>query len=152
MPGRILYTRITIKGVKLSAFSVYAPTEPSPDTSKIEFYNKLKKAIKSARTDHPKFKIVIGGDMNATIGNDIRNGKFIGKNNDECGTNKNGDMLVHFCEEMEVHAMNTIYQTKKIHRYTWCSPKGYLKRIDYFLVDNFIRRISTNCRVYRGCK
>ena len=46
--------------------------------------------------------------------------------------------------------MNTIFQSKHIHRFKWYSPSGYLKRIDYFLVDNFLRQCSTNCRAYRG--
>ena len=150
MSGRILYARVTIKGIKVSAFSAYAPTELAPESTKVAFLNKLKQAIRAARKDHPNFRIVVGGDMNSTIGTDVRDCRFIGNNNDDCVTNKNGEMLVQFCEEMELSAMNTIYQTKIIHRHTWRMPTGFTKRIDYFLVDNFIRKCSTNCRVYRG--
>ena len=41
MPGRILYAMLTIRGVKLSVFSAYSPTEESPDSAKDIFYSKL---------------------------------------------------------------------------------------------------------------
>ena len=72
LPGRILYVQVLIKGIKLSAFSVYSPTNEAPEGTKNAFYNKLKSATKSSKRDKPSFKLIIAGDMHATIGTDIK--------------------------------------------------------------------------------
>ena len=77
-----------LHGIKLSAFCVYAPTKQS-------FYNTLQKFIREVTKEHPDFKLVIGTDMNATIGNDS-NGSwaYLGNNNDILPTNDNGTRLL----------------------------------------------------------
>ena len=87
MLGRILYVRVTINGIKLSTFSIYSPTNEAPESTKNTFYSNLRTAIKSVKQAEPSFKVIVAGDMNATIGTDICDSKHIGRNNDDCQTN-----------------------------------------------------------------
>ena len=114
------------------------------------FYCELKKAIRSSKTNFPNFRIMIGGDFNSTIGNDNVPTKYVGKFNDNLETNDNGCHLISMCHKLKLCAVNTMFQTKQIHRYTWVMPTGFTKRIDYFVTDEFLFRCTTNCRVYRG--
>ena len=45
--------------------------------------------------------------------------------------------------------MNALYDSKPIHRQTWYSPTGFAKRIYYILAEWHIKKLSSNCRVYR---
>ena len=49
LEGRILLVRLILRGIKLSAFSVYAPTETYAESSKQAFFNRLQKAILSTK-------------------------------------------------------------------------------------------------------
>ena len=150
LEGRILNVITTVKGIRLATICVYAPTEEYAATTKDVFYSHLRKAIKTIRNKHPNFKIIIGGDMNATIGKDSE-GEWpcIGNNNDDLPTNDNGTRLLSMCQEHSLFPLNTCYQTKRIHRDTWYSPTGFSKRNDYIIGEWYIKRFSTNCRVYR---
>ena len=67
---RIIGARVVIRGMKLSVFSCYFPTDTKAysDQTNDEFYSALLKATKSVKASHPCFKFVVGGDFNATIG------------------------------------------------------------------------------------
>ena len=80
---RILLVRIILNGIKISAFCPYAPTEEYAESNKDSFFNTLNKAIQKANTVHPSFNVLVGVDMNATIGTDsIGSWSFLGPNND----------------------------------------------------------------------
>ena len=91
LEGRILSARIIVNGVKISAICGYSPTDASAQSSKHNFYAVLDKTIKSIKESYPSCKLIIGGDMNATIGNDNDNFNCLGKNNDPLPTNGNGE-------------------------------------------------------------
>ena len=152
--GRIIGARLKIKGLKLSVFSCYAPTDTKSysDQIKNSFYNTLRKAITSVKNDHPSYKLVIGGDFNATIGKESQSefSKCIGKNNDPNPTSKNGHRLLQFAHELNLSILNTQYGYKNVHRWSFHSNLGYDRRLDYILGEWFIKRFSHNCRVYRG--
>ena len=120
------------------------PTEEYAATSKELFYWHLRKTIKIS-----SFKIVIGADMNATVGKDSE-GEWpcIGRNNDELATNDNGSRLLNLCQELSLFPLNTVFQSKRIHRDTWYSPTGFSKRNDYIIGEWYVKRFSKNCRVY----
>ena len=85
LEGRILLTRIVLHGIKISAFTAYAPTEQYADSTKDTFFNTLQKAVLKAKKEHPSFKILIGADMNATVGCDsFGSWSHLGPNNDDC--------------------------------------------------------------------
>ena len=148
--GRILLTRIILNGIKISAISAYAPTETYADSTKENFFNVLHKAVKKVKKEHPSFKILIGADMNATIGTDsFGSWSHLGPNNDELPTNDNGTRLLNFSQECKLFILNSLFHSSKIHRHTWYSPTGFTKRVDYILAEWHLKKLTTNCRVYR---
>ncbi len=151
LDGRILLVRLVLHGIQISALCAYAPTELYAESSKQVFFNTLQKAIKESKKKHPRFKILIGADMNATIGCDS-NGTWthLGTNNDDLETNDNGMRLLTLSKECDLYIMNSFYHSKSIHRHTWYSPTGFTKRVDYILAEWHIKKLSSNCRVYRG--
>ena len=151
LEGRILATRLIVDGMKIAAICGYAPTDASAESGKDRFYQLLDETIKEMKKSHPSFKIIIGGDMNATIGNDVtENLDCLGTNNDPLPTNGNGRRLIALCESNNLFMMNTLYATKPIHRVTWYMGTGFKKRTDYILAEGFVKKHTSNCRVFRG--
>ena len=148
--GIILLARIVLHGIKISAFCAYAPTELYADYTKEKNFNTLHKAIQKVKKEHPCFKVLIGADMNATIGNDsFGPWSHLGPNNDDFETNDNGTRLLTFSDENKLFIMNSFFKSKPIHRYTWYSPTGFRKRVDYILAEWHLKKLCSNCRVYR---
>ena len=111
--GRIISARIIVNGIKLNAISAYSPTDTvkTSEASKDFFYYQLDKAIKAAKKKHPSYKILIGGDMNATIGTDSYGvWKCLGRNNDNLITSGNGRRLLTVCENNNLYVMNSFRQ------------------------------------------
>ena len=67
--GRILGVRVIVNGIKLSIFSCYSPTDTKSYSDQIKdaFYRTLGAATTKVKTEHPSFKLIVGGDFNATI-------------------------------------------------------------------------------------
>ena len=151
MEGRIIAAKIVVNGTKIAAICAYAPTDVSAESSKDRFYHVLGEAIKTTKKNHPSYKIIVGGDMNATIGNDnSKDLKCLGRNNDPVPTNGNGRRLISLCETNNLSIMNSMYHTKTTHRATWYMRTGFKKRTDYILAEGHIKKYTSNCRVYRG--
>ena len=150
LDGRILLVRVVLHGVKISAFSAYAPTEEYAESTKDKFFNTLNSVVQKTKKEHPSFKVLIGADMNATIGEEsFGTWSFLGPNNDKLKTNDNGSRLLTFSNENKLFIMNSLFPSKAIHRHTWYSPNGFTKRVDYILAEWHLKKLCTNCRVYR---
>ena len=150
LDGRILLVRLVLHGIKISAFCAYAPTELYADSTKEKFFSTLHTAIQKVKREHPSFKILIGADMNATIGKEsFGSWSFLGPNNDDYKTNDNGTRLLSLSNENKLFIMNSLFSSKAIHRHTWYSPNGFSKRADYILAEWHLKRLCSNCRVYR---
>ena len=150
LDGRILLVRIILFGVRISAICAYAPTELYAESTKNKFFNTLHSSIQKVKKEHPGYKILIGADMNATIGNDSFGAwTFLGPNNDSFDTNDNGTRLLTLSNENKLFIMNSLFPSKAIHRHTWYSPTGFKKRVDYILAEWHLKKLCSNCRVYR---
>ena len=80
--------------------SCYSPTNVSEETEHIAFYDELSSFVRSI----PKHNIlVIGGDMNAQIGENV-NHKFSLHNS----SNRNGQYLTDFTIENRLTCLNTL--------------------------------------------
>ena len=118
--GRILLVRLILHGIKFSAFCVYAPTEEYAESSKLSFYNTLQKSILNTKKKYPGSKVIIGGDMNATIGCDSNGSwSYLGTNNDDLPTNDNGTRLLSLSQECNLFIMNSLFDGPPKHRHTW---------------------------------
>ena len=88
--------------------------------------------------------------MNATVGCDsFGHWSQLGPNNDQLPTNDNGTRLLSFTEECKLFILNSLFHSSKIHRHTWYSPTGFTKRVDYILAEWHLKKLTSNCRVYR---
>ena len=141
--GRIVGARVTVNGTKLSIFSCYSPTDTKvySDATKDAFYSTLSKAIKNIKSEHPSFKLIVGGDFNATVGRDCEPDKwaFVGNNHDPDPTSENGLRLLKFCKEQELYMMNSYYGHKDIHRWSFYSNLGYKRRLDYIPCEWYVK-------------
>lgn len=117
--------------------------------SKDGFFHFLNSTIKSMKKKHPSFKIVIGGDMIATISNDaFGKWKSLGPNNDDLSTNGNGRWLMTWCDNNNLFMMNSMFTAKAIHTVTWYMVNGFKKRIDYIGTEEYIKKRPSQYRVY----
>jgi exonuclease III len=120
------------------------------DSTKEKFFSTLSLAIQKVKREHPGFKVLVGADMNATIGNDsFGPWSYLGPNNDEYATNDNGTRLLSLSNENNIFIMNSLFPSKAIHRHMWYSPTGFSKRVDYILAEWHLKKLCSNCRVYR---
>ncbi len=65
------------------------------------------------------------------------------------GVNENGQHLVDICAERGLFLLNTFFQHKMIHMYTWARGDDR-NLIDYIAVDNRLRREVEDANVVRG--
>ena len=149
LEGRIVAARVVVRGVKFAVFSCYAPDETYAISSKDAFFHSLSKSVSRMKMEHSSYKLAIGGDFNATIGIDCAQSAYVGRNNDLEETSYNGTKLIEFAESNKLYIMNTMFQTKTSHhRWTFKSPIGYFRRLDYILTEWYVKRVVQNCRVY----
>lgn len=166
--ARLISAKIEINGIRLFASSAYAPTNAvnTAESSRVKFYQSAAKCLKDAQGDrrpHKHYHAVMGGDFNAKIGENSAETNVwdcIGHVHDKGSkTNENGQKLLQLCKDQNQYIMNTFFQAKKIHRHTWRSnanvagaPPGtkFTDRIDYILIDKWLKSFARQCRVYRG--
>ena len=147
---RILQIFIQINNINIALTNCYAPTNEAKDSQKDKLYGLLCKCIKNTPQ---KYKHILCGDYNATIGNDSFNSwRCLGPTNNDLPTNDNGTRLLKFAENHHLRLENTVRPSSKGERRinTWSSPKEFEKRLDYVLTSKFIQRFTTKCIVRRG--
>ncbi|XP_030767311.1 craniofacial development protein 2-like [Sitophilus oryzae] len=105
---------------------VYAPDINKPEEMSIDFYENLQSAIDKI----PRHKkIILLGDLNARIGNEVVDG--IKQKYNENITNRNGEILTEFCGQNELR-INTYFPHKEQHKYTFY---GNRKIKDYIITN-----------------
>ena len=146
---RILKLHIKVHGINFAIVNCYSPTEQSKDSMKDTFYKDLQKCL----DDIPSiYKPILGGDFNATIGNNSYGSwNCLGPtNHGEPDTNNNGNRLLSFAERNTLRLENTIRPSKPRLIKTWVSGTGFEKRLDYFLTSSIMKKYVTKCRCRRG--
>ena len=67
--------------------------------------------------------------------------------------NDNGLRLLELCRSHDLCIVNTYFQRKTIHQYTWYSNDGRTKKmIDYVIISKHWRSLVKNCRAYRSAE
>ena len=95
---------------------MYAQTDDSSQGIKDGFYEKLQSVVdKTPRGE----KLVILGDLNARVGNNNDGWKEVLDTHGEVTRNGNGKRLLEFCMANDTLIMNSWFQRKEIHKYTW---------------------------------
>ena len=72
------------------------------------------------------------GDFNAWVGSNVEMWKgVIGRHGEDVDSNS-GRRLLSFSAENELQVMNTHFDHKRIHKFTWtCPDRGIKSSIDY---------------------
>ncbi|CAF3749773.1 unnamed protein product [Rotaria sp. Silwood1] len=146
---RVALIRLQLKATTLTIIQVYAP---NIEADYMAFLDTVLTAMESVPM---KDFILFLGDFNAHVGNDSQtwNG-VIGLNGDQ-DLNNQGRCLLDFCATSGLSIMNTFFQHKNIHKYTWYKTGGSMAQrslIDFVIVSQNLRRAVTDVRVKRGAE
>ena len=108
---------------RATIISCYSPTNVSEETELVTFYNELSSQVRSI----PKHKmLVVGGDMNAQIGNY--------KNSLHNTSSRNGH-LTDFMIENRLTCLNTNYQKREGKLWTYTYANYSKAQIDYVFIN-----------------
>lgn len=145
---RICSLRIRNKFCHYTLISCHAPPETSDEDKKKEFYESLENIIRSSPTADIK---IIGGDFDAEIGKEAIHATAIGMHSLHDNSNDNGCRLIDFCASQKLFIGSTTFPHKDIHKGTWYSPDGLIKKqVDHLLFCAQHKYILNDVRAYRG--
>ena len=145
---RIIRARFHSRHVKLTLIHAYAPTNDADEETKDHFYEKLQVIVEKTQKHDI---LVITGDLNAKVGNDVEGyERVMGKHG--IGTrNENGEKLCDFCAMNDLVITGTIFPHKEIHKQTWISPDRHTcNQIDHVLINRRFRTSVLDTRVIRS--
>ncbi|XP_030853868.1 uncharacterized protein LOC115929294 [Strongylocentrotus purpuratus] len=128
--------------------SVYAPTMTSPDETKENFYNQLRRTLRDTpRTD----KLILMGDFNARVGRDYEKWQSVLGRHGIGKRNTNGELLLALCSEFELLLTNTVFKQREEHKTTWMHPRSkHWHLIDYIITRQRDRMDVHSTRTMRG--
>jgi len=145
-----LISILTIKAYwsNLTIISVYNLIEEKTPEEKDDFYDELTNVVDGI----PNNKIVIIlGDINAKVGNELIFKPTIGHYSLHEVTNNNGLNLIDFASSKGLVIKSTMFPHKKIHKGTWKSPDGiHTNQIDHLLVNDRFKNSITDVKTMRG--
>ena len=123
----------------MTVIVAYAPTESADDTTKDEYFGKLRTALDSVPL-HDFLAVLT--DANARFGPDDAQNTY-----NEV-TNSNGRLHLEIMEEYKLEPANTLFEKRRGKLWTWRSPQNTLHQIDYVLVRSKWRNSVKNCEAY----
>jgi exonuclease III len=126
----------------LTVIGIYVPIKGNEDEND-SFYKLLQKILDKINKSN---MIAIMEDFNATVGN-IKIHNNIGPNGENT-CNRNGKRLIHFALYNNMKIMNSRFQHKDSHKYTW-SARGQRSIIDYIICNKKLSEMVLDTRVYR---
>ena len=89
---------------------------PNIESQYEAFLEKVEVALGKATSSE---SLVLLGDFNAHVGIDNATWKGVIGQHEDPDINKKGRCLLHFCATNGLCIMNTFFQRKRIHKYTW---------------------------------
>ena len=129
---------------------MYAPTDHSRDEIKDSFNESLDEMLVCvAKHDH----LVLMGDFNARVRRDVTTWGEVIDRHGKAAMNGNGQKLLRLCAMNELVVLNTFYQHRDIHKFTWESKgRGFRSVIDYFITRKVLRPEVADAKVIRGAE
>ncbi|GFG36537.1 hypothetical protein Cfor_09350 [Coptotermes formosanus] len=140
---RVIETRLKTQRGHLTILGVYVPTECRDELNE-EFYETLQKILDKVNKN---YYITLVGDMNVRAGNN-RVANVVGTNG-ETTLNSNGRKLIDFCTFNNLKIMNTFFNHKEIHKFTW-EARGHKSVIDYFITNMKNAKVIQDIRTYKS--
>ena len=130
---RLMTMSLPLEDFTLSIISCYAPTLPSTDDVKEDFYGALSDTIKGVPLSH---KLLVMGDFNARVGTDYASWENIIGKHGVGNENSNGTLLLSLCSQNELILTNTIFQQASKRKTTWMHPGSK----EWHMIDYVITR------------
>jgi hypothetical protein len=126
----------------------YAPTEAAEEVEKQQFYMQLNEIL---RKQKKRDIIIIGGDLNAKVGQENEGLERIMGRHGLGERNENGQLFVDFCARQYLVIGGTIFPQKDCHKVTWVSPDHKTEnQIDHLAIGQLWRRSLLDVRNKRG--
>ena len=142
--SRLMAFNVKIFGFKIRLLNVYAPSEPSSENLKNNFYRILRKATAKNQKHQ---KLLVLGDFNAKTSVACRKCDFDGVrvvDDDNC--NDNGYRLKNYCRNYKLGIGSSFFEYQMENRWTWYSCDKITKRVnDYMLAEHYLQQFVTNC-------
>lgn len=113
--------------------STYAPDTSKPIQEAESFYHDLQETLDTISNED---KIILFGDLNARIGNDVIPG--IKQKYNEVTCNENGHLLIDFCARNEMRINNTFFPHKDQYKYTFNNSRDQKSIIDFIITNRKI--------------
>ena len=141
--GRLMATKLEVKGSILNIASAYATQVNNSMEEKNDFWEYLDGLIKSISKEE---RIVFGADLNGHVGEgNIGDEEIMGRYG--AGTrNKKGSMVVDFGKRMDLAILNTYFKKKDEHRVTY-KGGGKSTQVDYVMCRRRNLKAMCNCKV-----
>ena len=145
--GRVCFLKLKLQKQFLCIVQVYAPNIESHYEA---FLEEVEVALGKATSSE---SFVLLGDFNAHV--DINNATWkgvIGQHGDP-DIDKNERCLLQFCATNGLCVMNTFFQHKRIHKYTWYRDSvGQRSLIDFCIVSADLFSTASDVRVKRAAE
>ncbi|CAF1534892.1 unnamed protein product [Adineta ricciae] len=146
---RVVLIRLQLKRTTATIIQIYAPNNEADYST---FLDVVFTTIENVPMTDSIFLI---GDFNAHVGSDSQTWDgVIGPNGDQ-DINNQGKQLLDFCSNSGLSIMNTFFQHKNIHKYTWYKSGGQITQrslIDFVITSDNIKRKVMDVRVKRGAE
>ena len=145
--NRIACMKLRLNNIKVIVVTVYAPQQGRPEEEKEQFYQKLQHEIDSIRTDE---EVIVMGDLNGHIGTQREGYEQVMGYHGIGSRNGEGERVLDFCNVNHMKIMNTFFQHRPSHQYTWYGWNNEKQKydrqtqIDLFLTTN--HRFVTNTK------
>ena len=116
--ARIIVARFKTTIRNIAMIQCYAPTAVAEEDERQAFYVQLNEVLrKQKRRDI----IILGGDLNAKVGQENEGLEHIMGRHGLGEKNENGQLLVDFCARYDLIIGRTIFPQKNCHKVTWVS-------------------------------
>jgi exonuclease III len=146
---RVALLRLRLREKPLALVQVYAPnTEPEYAA----FLDEVQRTLQSVPRTEP---VLLMGDLNAHVGSDADAWKGVIGSNGDRDLNAQGRHLLDFCASNGLAIMNTFFQHRDVHRYTWHRPGDPGRQrslIDFIIASDDLRPAVLDVRVKRGAE
>jgi exonuclease III len=144
---RLAVLRIKIGSRNLALVQIYAPNDEK------EYNPFLEKVAEALETVPPTDSAMLIGDFNAHVGNDDQTWRGVIGRNGSSDFNHNGRLLLDFCACNGLSIMNTYFEHRDVHKYTWYRETcGQKSLIDFAVVSADLKSRVIDVRVRRGAE
>ena len=142
--GRVCLLKLRLQERSLCILQVYAPNIESQYEA---FLEEVEVALGKATSSE---SLALLGDFNAHVGIDNATWKGVIGQHGDPDINKNGRCLLQFCATNGLCIMNTFFQHKRIHKYTWYRDSlAQRSLIDFCIVSADLFSTVSDVRVKR---